>query len=364
MSSLAFMMISSICIGQGGQAYQIDSSVSYSIPHYLSQKIEDTIVIDGLLDDPIWQQIAWTTDFVDIEGIDHRVPNHRTRAKICWNSDYIYIAAELQEDHIWATLTKRDDKIYLDNAFEVFIDSDGDGHNYMELQINAYNTIWDLYMRQPYGIDGSANAISGWQANGLQHAVHVNGTINNPSDVDTSWTVELAIPQSVFGDFSSWGTFNNLWRINLCRVDWPLDIINNAYARPPIDHDYPKVGNFSAWSPTGEYNTHRPDRFGYVAMGFDLSGQFKLSADEYIKTALWDLYYQVRDCLATQDADSCSLSTMTIPLVDIAEYEFDPQLAYNTVGYDLYATSSNGQDVIIINEKRLLQLERIKNIRR
>lgn len=31
-----------------------------------------------------------------------------------------------------------------DNDFEVFLDPDGDNHNYYEIEINAHNTVWDL----------------------------------------------------------------------------------------------------------------------------------------------------------------------------------------------------------------------------
>jgi hypothetical protein len=55
------------------------------------------IQIDGKLDDPAWQQAAWTSDFVDILGAAGAKPRFRTRVKMLWDDTYLYIAAELEE---------------------------------------------------------------------------------------------------------------------------------------------------------------------------------------------------------------------------------------------------------------------------
>ena len=46
--------------------------------------------------------------------------------------------------------TQHDAVIFHNNDFEVFIDPDGDTHNYYELEINALNTVWDLFITKPY----------------------------------------------------------------------------------------------------------------------------------------------------------------------------------------------------------------------
>ena len=40
--------------------------------------------------------------------------------------------------------------IFHDNDFEVFIDPDGDTHEYYELEMNALGTVWDLLLVDPY----------------------------------------------------------------------------------------------------------------------------------------------------------------------------------------------------------------------
>ena len=43
-----------------------------------------------------------------------------------WDDTYFYVAAHLEEPHVWGTLTKHDTVIFQDNDFEIFIDPDGD----------------------------------------------------------------------------------------------------------------------------------------------------------------------------------------------------------------------------------------------
>ena len=84
-------------------------------------------------------------------------PRFRTRAKMLWDDEYFYIAAELEEPHVWGTLTQHDSVIFHDNDFEVFIDPDGDNHEYYEIEINALNTEWDLFLTKPYRDGGPAD---------------------------------------------------------------------------------------------------------------------------------------------------------------------------------------------------------------
>ena len=104
---------------------------------YICYRTAGTITIDGTLDESSWQQAPWTNLFVDIEGNLKLKPRFRTRAKMLWDDDSFYIGADLEEPDVWAALTERDAVIFQDNDFEVFIDPDGDTHEYYEFEINA-----------------------------------------------------------------------------------------------------------------------------------------------------------------------------------------------------------------------------------
>ncbi len=152
--------------------------------------------IDGKLDDAAWQAVPWTDDFVDIEGDRRLPPRFRSRAKMLWDDRCFYIGAELEEPHVQATYTEHDSYIFHeDNDFEVFLNPEGSNLNYAELELNALNTTWDLRLRKPYSAGGQAE--DHWEIPGLKTAVRVQGTINDPRDVDKGWTIEIAIPWEI-----------------------------------------------------------------------------------------------------------------------------------------------------------------------
>jgi hypothetical protein len=207
------------------------------------------IKIDGKLDDPAWKKAGWTTDFIDIEGAAKPKPRFRTRVKMLWDDQYLYIAAELQEPDVKATLTQHDSVIFHDNDFELFLKPPTGTPGYFEFEINALNTSWDLYLNKPYREHGKAD--NSWDIPGLKTAVALNGTMNDSTDTDHGWTVEIAIPWTAFTsrlpvEPSKKGTE---WRVNFSRVEWKAG--------------QPKEDNW-VWSPQAVINMHVPDKWGYV----------------------------------------------------------------------------------------------------
>ena len=71
----------------------------------------------------------------------------------------------MEDPHVWATITARDAVIFKDNDFEIFLDPDGDTHNYYELEVNAFGTEWDLLFK-PYHDDNKV-VIDSWDIPGL-----------------------------------------------------------------------------------------------------------------------------------------------------------------------------------------------------
>jgi len=147
--------------------------------HYQAHEFTSIKHLDGKLNKAPWTECAWSDDFVDIEGDKRPKPRFRTRMKMFWAEDGLYIGAEMEEPQLWATLTKRDSVIFHDNDFEVFIDPDSDGYAYSELEINQFNTQWDLLLIRPYREQG--RGVDGWDIKGLRSAVHLDGKINDPS---------------------------------------------------------------------------------------------------------------------------------------------------------------------------------------
>jgi WD40 repeat protein len=259
---------------------------------YVCYRAQGPIAIDGRLDEAAWQAVPWTEDFVDIEGDLRLPPRFRTRVKMLWDDQYFYIAGELEEPHVCGTLTEHDSVIYHDNDFEVFIDPDGDNHNYGELELNALNTTWDLLLKKPYRDGGPA--LNEWEIPGLKTAVHVDGTLNDGRDNDRGWTVEIAIPWEVLGKLSDMAAppkDGDQWRVNFSRVEWRHDIVEGKYRKLPHRHEDNWV-----WSPQWAVDMHRPELWGYVQFSTAAPGQATFRPDPAgpAKHLLHQIYYAQR----------------------------------------------------------------------
>ena len=94
---------------------------------YVCYRATGPITIDGKADEASWADAPWTEDFVDIAGPAKPLPRFRTRAKMLWDDQYLYVYAELAEPQVWGTITKKNEVIFRDNDFEVFINPDASG---------------------------------------------------------------------------------------------------------------------------------------------------------------------------------------------------------------------------------------------
>ncbi len=228
--------------------------------NYVCRHADSPLVIDGKLDESAWAQAAWTSDFVDIQGADKAKPRFRTRAKMLWDDNYLYIAAELAEPHVRATLTNHDSVIFQDPDFEVFMDPKGNTQPYYEFEMNALNTTWDLLLDKPYMDGGQPH--NEWEIPGTKTAVQIRGTLNNPADTDQGWSVEIAFPWQALAEHARHAgppTEGEQWRINFSRVEWQIVVTNGAEQKIPSTPEDNWV-----WSPQGVVDMHRPEMWGQV----------------------------------------------------------------------------------------------------
>ena len=325
--------LSGICLGLGlmGLVVALEGMELWQIEprHYIAYRTVEALEIDGKLDEPSWQRAPWTEAFVDIRGAgaeDTLPPDFQTRAKILWDDNYLYIAADLEEPHVWATLKERDAKIYNDNDFEVFIDPDGDTHLYYEFEINAAATEWDLLLIKPYRDGGPF--VSGWDMAGLQTAVHVWGSINNPDDEDQGWSVEIAMPWKALRECAFKAVpphEGDQWRLNFSRVQWDTQANEKGYTKVKG-----KAEDNWVWSPQGLVNMHYPEQWGYVQFSTAKVGianeKFQVPPEQEARRILRRFYYQQRQYHRANGRYTLNLDSLGIDNPVLRDFLWPPHI--------------------------------------
>lgn len=254
--------------------------------------------LDGDITKPFWQIGEWIDDFHDIEGDSLPRPSKYTRVKLLWDEEALYVAAELKDDTIWATVQNRDEVIFADNDFEVFLAPTTTSHLYYELEMNALNTVWDLLMEKP--MRDCVRRIIAWDIRGLESAVKIDGELNNPSADNKGWSIELKIPWFSLRECGEDQCYpvhfapdpGEIWRLNFSRVEYHVDIEDNRYVKRkgPDGNTLPEQN--WVWAPTGVIDIHMPEMWGYLV--FTENGEeYPLPlAEDDVKLALRRLYYR------------------------------------------------------------------------
>lgn len=282
-------------------AMQVSPYQSHWLLHpnvYVAPRINQPINIDGNLEKEEWSNVPWSSQFDDIRGEDDAPPSSRpspecrTRMKMLWDDEYLYIGAMIESDmEVRATYRERNSPIYHeDSDFEVFVDPHSSCHFYKELEMNAINTVWNLMLDKPYADGGQE--YSGriakpgddnyYDVTRQKTAVRVvEGSLNDEGEKRTVWTVEIALAHSDTLKHASLAqsddslllptsssskvdvpptpTEGDRWRINFSRVEKKGDI-NWTWQRQRV------------WDPLmqahiGKVDMHMPDAFGYVKFG-------------------------------------------------------------------------------------------------
>jgi hypothetical protein len=253
---------------------------------YTCYRTPSPITIDGDLNKPVWQNAVKSPRFADmISGAPGFLD---TRAAVLWDDEALYVAFWIEEPFVQARLLERDSTIFQENDVEVFIDG---GDCYYEFEINALNTVYevffiwkdafvkfdqaefDVHSRQAYTFGGNHDrdastfwrgnhprglrwAFTDWDFPGLRTAVQVLGTLNDNSDIDKGWTVEIAFPWAGMTPLSGGRSLppkdGDIWSIFFGR-----------FGKLPIGNTL--VNNSMSWDPVCDIDNHLPERFTSVS---------------------------------------------------------------------------------------------------
>ncbi|HEX4263516.1 MAG TPA: sugar-binding protein [Verrucomicrobiae bacterium] len=325
---------------------------------YVCRRAAAPLAIDGKLDEDAWKAAAWTDDFVDIQGDAKPKPRFHTRAKLLWDDNFLYIGAEIQEPHVWATLTNHDSVIFRDPDFEVFIDPAANTQPYYEFEMNALNTTWDLLLNRPYMDSGKPH--DDWEIPGSKTAVQIQGTLNQSADTDNGWTVEIAFPWKVLSEHARHAgppTEGEQWRINFSRVEWQVTTTNGGYAKVP----HTPEDNWG-WSPQGVVDMHRPEMWGrlqFTTLPSEKEVQVEPISGKAARDVALEIYYSQRVFHATNNRYATNVAALGWDAGRLPAGAGAPVLETTEDGYacSVPFTESGRDHVWRIRQDRLLKLD-------
>ena len=253
------------------------------LKHYTACRTIGPIVVDGRLDEASWQHADRSPRFEDLEE-PGRPGLFDTRAAVLWDNDYLYVGFWVEDPDVRATYTERDSMICEENDVEVFI---AGVDTYYEFELNPLGTIMErFYVWQNAYVEAGVGAhpefdlqgtelvdtLGGtktghahprgrrwvfreWDMPGMKWAVHVDGTINDPTDRDRGWTAEIAFPWQSLKHLADGRSLpareGNIWRMDFSRFQW-------------IDEGGFRTCPGWAWNSHGIYDSHIPDRFSVI----------------------------------------------------------------------------------------------------
>ena len=144
-------------------------------------KTDSPPVLDGVLDDPVWTQVAPIEDFHQYEPIDHGEPSERTLVYLTYDEDNFYVAARMwdsEPDQIRARQLSQGGSARWDDGFGIYLDP-----------FNNKRTGY-MFQTNPNGVRTEGTFETPTQLNrDWEDIWYVEARIN-----DEGWIAEMAIP--------------------------------------------------------------------------------------------------------------------------------------------------------------------------
>lgn len=241
----------SIALGLGAYASTLANGT------YVINKTSSTITIDGNLSE--WANVPATGAFTNHET--GAAGTASATAKLLWDDTNLYLAFEVTDNDVTANYVNQDDNLFdNDDLVEMFFDFDGSGTNYLELGVSATGVNYDFNIICPgTGGCGTWNSNATWDIVGLETAGVVNGTLNNSSDTDNGYVVEVKIPLASLASMTG-GNYSTVqegttWKGNLFKINY------NTGAGTHAGTDY------LAWNVHNAFGFHQPTKFGTFEFG-------------------------------------------------------------------------------------------------
>jgi hypothetical protein len=167
------------------------------------------------------------------------IPRLRTAVRVGVRNDVLLVRFDGRDDGTVASLRRRDEPLWTEDVYEVFLSPLDPPTIYFEFEINPLGAVFDARVTSPSLVRSTLHVDPAWNLAGLRSSSRVK---------PGRWTATLKIPLAPLLEGAESGS--HVWRANFFRID-----------RGETDE-------FSAWSPTGKVpaDFHEAARFGRMTL--------------------------------------------------------------------------------------------------
>ena len=189
---------------------------------------DERIVVDGHLKEKAWKKAKVLDFFVPVTD---KPAVSKTEGRILWGKSHLYVGFKAYDRDIWGYYTKRDSPTCHEDVLEIFIKPDLKSKFacYYNFEVNALGTVYDAFNVSKKSGGGAQQRWKLWNCKGLKVGIQIKGTLNDWTDEDEYWQMEVAIP------FASLPTLNgkppkagDTWKFHLARYDYSVYLKNGV----------------------------------------------------------------------------------------------------------------------------------------
>lgn len=165
-------------------------------PIFKVTKAVEPIVVDGRMDEASWGATE-KRSFEYFYRADQPDDAQRSTLRMLWDDTNLYLFYQMEDKYLTARETKRDGQPYFDDCAEVFfipVPESLDTH--LGFELNLYKASNDFVFFNDY-YKGKSGILKTFNPEFQVEVTH-DGTLNDSSDQDVGWTLEMAIPLSTF----------------------------------------------------------------------------------------------------------------------------------------------------------------------
>ncbi len=226
--------------------------VNLEVPVFQALKAKGPITVDGKMLEEEWHETP-SSSFNNYYRFKKDGDKQKSTFRALWDETNLYFFYAFEDKYLTVRETQRDGKPYFDDCAELFlipVPEALDTHFCFEINLNkAANDL--IYFNNYY--QGNSIALKPFNPE-YKVEITYDGTINDNSDIDKGWTMELEIPLTTFGFLANFEPVRegNKWMFLAIRQER-----NELEGERRITSTIFPIADF-------DEDVHQPHEFGYL----------------------------------------------------------------------------------------------------